>query len=135
MRVLRLCDLSRVFVDMWLTSWQLLRKRKLNIREINSTDTKSSKRKYLIKQKSPFSEKLKKITWISNNIFIKSQVTMIDILNFIELAIELSFQRMALTMVVYFSKWKNRCKFYFDQQPRNWGTLECKTFFFYQLQW
>ena len=43
----------------------------------------------------------------------------LDILNFIELAIELSFQRMALTMVVYFSKWKNRCKFYFDQQPRN----------------
>ena len=34
---------------------------------------------------------------------------------------------MTLTMMVYFSKWKNRCKFYFDQRPINWGTIECGT--------
>ena len=40
---------------------------------------------------------------------------------------EFWFHRMTLTMMVYFSKWKNRCKFYFDQRPRNWGTIKCGT--------
>ena len=40
---------------------------------------------------------------------------------------EFSFRRMTLTMMVYFSKWKNRCKFYFDRRPRNWGTIKCGT--------
>ena len=40
---------------------------------------------------------------------------------------EFSFRRMTLTMMVYFSKWKNRCKFYFDQRPRNWATIKCGT--------
>ena len=45
----------------------------------------------------------------------------------IKVETEFWFQWMTLTMMVYFRKWKNRCKFYFDQRPRNWGTIKCGT--------